>query len=761
MTDRRRFLRQASVLASIPWAKASLDSERAAESSTAEEPTSQTKTGGLLVLENSEMRLVIHPGGWAQSLVHKLTGQECLAVGVQEPMFTVTQYRPYDNELQLAYPAKITSFPAQNVRRDGDNLIVTFAQVGYEGTISTKVTDAYIAFRLERLEYNGYTPLRPKWKTPIDETLFLQLPVNNRKNFGEWLNVTWDHDVAVNVLGTDHYARIDAHARRGYHLLQAGTVRTVQLESVGAALIVTKTSRLLDRIARVEEDFDLPRGVESRQRKEYKYSYYEVLDMSPANADRHIHFAKMGGFRTMDIYYRAFATAGHFNWRPDYPNGMSDLMGITAKISSAGMIPGFHIHYTKVDKTDSYVTPVPDPRLNLTRVLTLVDPIDTDSTTITVEENLEYCPMEEGRRFLRVADEVIEYENFTLGRPYQFRGCRRAALGTGAGNYKPGEKIGLLDVSHQTNLVLITQDTDIEHEIAARLGEIYRSAGFRFIYYDGAQDVPPPYWFTVSRPQWTVYQQWDPVPLWGEGACKSHFSWHILTRGNAFDVFKPEVMKATIRAYPASEIQRVSKDFTRINFGWIGYWAPSEQTIGDQPDMLEYVTSRAAGWGCPIALLGDLQALEAHPRTADNLEVLKRWEDVRATDWLSLEQKMALRDLDQEYTLLINEQGKFELVPCGQIERVAGADKPGRAFVFERHETTYVVFWHTSGEGQIEVPLRESQVSLMRELGKPVKFKGGKESVTLPLGNKMYLECLGVSRPEAVVAFQKARIFGV
>jgi len=49
---------------------------------------------------------------------------------------------------------------------------------------------------LEKLEYKGYTALRTKRKTAIDESVFLQLPIRNRKNFGEWLNVMWDEVVA-------------------------------------------------------------------------------------------------------------------------------------------------------------------------------------------------------------------------------------------------------------------------------------------------------------------------------------------------------------------------------------------------------------------------------------------------------------------------------------------------------------------------------------------------------------------------------------
>jgi hypothetical protein len=181
-------------------------------------------------LENPDFRLVIGHDGRARSLVHKATGQECLAPQAAVPMFTVTQYRPYDNELQLAYPAKVTSFPAQSVQMRGDKLIVSFALVGYEATIGLTITDNYIGFTMLNLEYKGFTSLTSKQKTPIEETLFVQLPVRARKNLGEWLNVTWDDDVAVNLLATDPFAKIDITRCADHLLLQAGTVDEVKTE---------------------------------------------------------------------------------------------------------------------------------------------------------------------------------------------------------------------------------------------------------------------------------------------------------------------------------------------------------------------------------------------------------------------------------------------------------------------------------------------------------------------------------------------------
>lgn len=712
-----------------------------------------------IILENAEMRLEISHEGTAKRLLHKASGQECLAPEVDIPMFTLSQDRPYDNELQLTYPAEVKQFPATRVKYERDRLVVEFDLVGYSASIAVKITEAYIAFYLEKLTYHGYTSLRTKRKTAIDEAIFFQIPVRTRKNFGEWLNVMWDEDVAVNLLATDPYARIRAKEQSGYHLFCAGSDDGVQLEAVGAALITTKTTHLLDRIERVEQDYGLPLGVKSRRSREYGYSYYEASAMTPEDVSRHIQYAKQCGFRAMDVSYLAFASsAGHFPWRPEYPNRMDDLKRVVAQIKAAGIVPGIHIHYNKTHKQDAYVTPKPDPRLNLVENFTLAEGIDESATTIRIEENPRRCTLDDERRILRIQNELITYERYTTDPPYQFKNCSRGALGTQASSHERSSRVGLLDVDTWPVFIRFTQDTTIQEEVAERIKKLYEQAGFEFVYYDGAEDVPPPYWYTVSHAQWVVGKKLRPQPLFAEGACKSHFSWHILTRGNAFDVFKPEVIKAATRAYPAVEVQQASKDFTSINFGWIGYWAPGPDTVGTQPDMLEYVTSRAAAWDCPIAIQSDLEAMDKHPRTPDNLEVIRRWEEVRAQRWLTREQKMALRNLEQEHLLLVNEQGEFVLVPCVQIEQVAGVDTPVRAFVFEYKENTWVTYWHTRGEAVLRIALPSKEITVMRDLGKPLPLKTSGKQTKLPLDQRRFVRFRRATRQEAITAFQNATI---
>ena len=58
----------------------------------------------------------------------------------------------------------------------------------------------------------------------------------------------------------------------------------------------------------------------------------------------------------------------------------------------------------------------------------------------------------------------------------------------------------------------------------------------------------------------------------GEGAAKAHFGWHMLSGSNAFDIFYPEEFKEKIDEYPAAEAPLMQRDFTRVHFGWWGFW---------------------------------------------------------------------------------------------------------------------------------------------------------------------------------------------
>jgi len=148
-----------------------------------------------------------------------------------------------------------------------------------------------------------------------------------------------------------------------------------------------------------------------------------------------------------------------------------------------------------------------------------------------------------------------------------------------------------------------------------------------------------------------------------------------------------------------------------------------------------------------------IEKYNAHPRTADNLEVMRRWEEVRQSGWLTEEQKIELRKTKQEHILLINEQKEFELAPYRQIT----GDEPGvRAFVFERGGENWVVYWHTSGDGVLELPLPAGEIEVKDELwAEAIAIEGDGSVSKLPVGGRRYIRTK-LSMDAVEKAFAKA-----
>jgi hypothetical protein len=475
----------------------------------------------------------------------------------------------------------------------------------------------------------------------------------------------------------------------------------------------------------------------------------------------------MGGFRLMNIYYPAFLQSrgyrliGNYDvYRPEYPNGKADLKAMLTKIKQAGITPGCHFLHSHIGRDSKYVTPKPDRRLNLLRIFTLAKPLGETDTTIHVQQNPIHSTMAGNRRVLKIGTELVSYEGYTTTPPYTFHGCVRGIDNTTVNAMPEGTMFGLLDVSEfGATSVYIDQYSDLQDEVADGIADLW-DAGFEFIYFDGSEGVNPPFWHHVANAQSRVFSKLSPEPIFAEGAAKTHFSWHMLTGGNAFDVFRPEKLKAETIRHPFREAPRMQDNFTRLNFGWLGYWLPGDDTIGTQPDQLEFVTSKAAAWDCPISIHVDPARLDKHPRTADNFEVFRRWEEARAGDWLTDEQKQMLRNPDQEFILLLDENDRLELVPCDRIPNVAGQSRDIIAFTFERNDGLYAVYWHISADKQLELPIAPEQVVLMESIGKELDTEAGNQAGTtvVPVGKRRYLKTSTATRDELVAAFAEARI---
>ena len=284
-------------------------------------------------------------------------------------------------------------------------------------------------------------------------------------------------------------------------------------------------------------------------------------------------------------------------------------------MKKAGMTVGLHVHYNKISTDDPYLK---DKRLNCVAQALLSKSIGPSDTTIPAEGPLNTFRDEKGRKIIRIDDEFISYESCSQG---AFRGCTRALFKTKASNHKKGSAALQPDFDDWPRFIRIDQNTSIQDEISERIDKVYSSCGFEFLYFDGAEDVPNPYWYNVGRAQQNVWSHLSSPMLFAEGALKSHWGWHILSRGNAFDHFKDDRIGAAMSKYILPTAQRISEDFTAVNFGWL--------LCDLSPESYELVCSEAFKHSCPISYVAILDRMDKCPTTARSLEIIKHYEDLK------------------------------------------------------------------------------------------------------------------------------------
>lgn len=657
------------------------------------------------------------------------------------------------------------TFAASNVTWQHDRLRVEFGEANVTATYRVTSKPDYLVFELSDVAGDS-----------IDRIDLVCLKLTDLPQRGAWVNFASNRQYGLCLCAGNVRTNVEMDQQTDCVTMRAVAEREPGLQGTKAVLFGCRQPRdqFLDTMAIVERDFAMPPGADNRRRPGLRYSYLWASQPTPDNIDEYIRLAKQAGLRMILFSYTSFATgAGHFQWNNAYSNGMADLKRVTDAIRAAGLKVGLHIHYSKTRKNDSYVTPVPDERLHQVRHFTLADAVDEQAKTIPVTEDPTGCTLDEGRRILKVGRELIAYKAYRTEPTFAFTGCERGHLGSTASSHTRAARLGLLNVDTWNIFVRFDQDTDIQDEVAQRIGEIYHQTGpYEMVYFDGAEDVHAPFWYHVASAQQRVFRCLDPPPSVTEAAHYTHFSWHMITRSNAYDIVAPaDGMKDFCRLMPCPTAAERSKDFSRIDFGWLGRFG--ENAAG--PDVWEYVASRAAAWDCPISLKASPADITSNPRWKDCLDAIRTWEDARLGNQLTEAQRESLRNVQpedahyvpcydqrgiweniasgenltpaqnrilsnrQEHHLFLNEQNKYELVP---ITEVPMASVPVKAYWFKRKSQphlTYVLIWAVDQNVDLRLPVNADSVRLMRPFGTELPVAHSENETAVTIGPRSYL----------------------
>ncbi len=698
-----------------------------------------------LIYENKNLKLILNSNGTAESLISKATGEELLFTKMKLPMFYAEQERPYNNEIKLAYMNKATRLHSTEIKQiDEGMLSVKFGLFPFYAHIKVTVYDEYITFTLHDLVPD--TTLSEPYPVPMDcppitELTLISLPFAAAHRFGPWMNVVHTGTSSAAVMAVSPHPYINQEEFGDIRILSATARKGILLKGCTAALVAARADKFLDAVESLEHDFNLPLGVESRRHPLMNASLLWAHDLCPANVDEYISYVKRAGIRCILLFYtcmfdhgsRGYVHCGDYEYNDSYPGGDSDVRLVIDKIKAAGITPGFHFLHTHIGIESKYVTPHADRRLLLKRSFTLSKPLSKDDTVIYVDQNPIDSPItSEPCRILRFDGEVISYEGYTTEPPYMFCGCKRGHFGTEVTEHKEFTVGGILELSEYGGTsIYLDQNSSLQDEVGDKLARVY-NLGFEFLYLDGSEGTNAPFDYHIPNAQYRIYKKLDKAPIFCEGAAKSHFGWHMLSGGNAFDYFPTEVFKEKTIEHPFSEAKIMLNDFTRVDFGW---WILKDDT---RVDLWEFATSKAYYYDCPVAADMRLDAMRKHKRIDDILEMIRRWELARKDKLLSDEEKAGLGGVNKEHTLLLNKEGRLELVEYKEVQ-LSNSSKNVHAYAFERNGLAYAVVWDNDEESTLIIPA-SSVISYTKEVETaPIPYTVLNSKAKLTVSSKAYI----------------------
>lgn len=564
-----------------------------------------------LSFETDFVRLVLAADGSAQSLLEKKTDHPWLAAPPRA-FVSVKKDGKY--------------FRATRLTRDGEIWQAQFGAAEIRVDLRIVARARYAVFELVRVQGQG-----------VQEVRLVDLQVTCQKNAGWWLGGSWNEQFAVALFGLSDSVNVQL---LGSGTLAASVYPEFGMEGQRVVLVAAPTARFLDVVQEVERDFGLPSpklgGQWAKTSRAVKTGYL-FTDLTEANADETIRFAKLGGFEYIMTYDSTWSKS-----LGSYPINTSNFLGGEAslkatvdKCHAAGLRVGLHFLTSFVGKNDPLVRPRPDPRLLKDDQATLAADIDEKASDILATSSLASFPTE-GAFYgdakagfdIQIDDELIQYRAIGGTGKNTFLKCTRGFAGTKAAAHKAGAKIHHL--VERYGCYLADLRTTLKGEISERLAGVINRCGFDMVYFDGGECnmANGPFWYWVSQQQHDVCRRVT-RELLVQGSGSTAWTWHWFARGNCDD-FAAVAPKQYLDCHKiADSWMHHKQSLMPAELGWWGFLADEPSHPATTPDEVEYYAMRMLALDTPVSLETNLAALKRNGRTEEMLKLLGRCEQLR------------------------------------------------------------------------------------------------------------------------------------
>ncbi|OME74100.1 hypothetical protein BK120_32005 [Paenibacillus sp. FSL A5-0031] len=387
---------------------------------------------------------------------------------------------------------------------------------------------------------------------------------------------------------------------------------------------------------------------------------YLITDFSESTMSEAVSFTKMAGLKY--VYHPdPFINWGHFTLKPkSFPNGDEGLKSSVAMAEGEGVHVGVHTLSNFTTLNDSYVTPVPDERLQMAGMSQLVATVDLEADCIEVDDPAPF-QLHLFRHTAQIGSEQIEYDGVTESAPWKLTGVKRGVNGTTIATHEIGTIIGRL-WDHPYDVFF--PNIELQDEYCVRINELFMKTGLKQISFDGLEGcyATGHDGYGVNRFVKMCYDGWGEEVINDASIVVPNYLWHVFTRFNWGEPWGAATREGQLE-WRLTNQRYFARNFIPSMLGWFLVRSASDQFEATSPDEIEWVLSKAAGFNAGFALVADMQVLGRNGNIESVFTSVREWETARQAGAFTSEQRERLKDPKSDWHLEASGEGKWNLYP--------------------------------------------------------------------------------------------------